>query len=384
MLESFSNFSEGLILESVINESSIIYSKNLKTILNDLRYYSKDNLISHIAYRLGAVEGTVIKDDITMIDLEQNSDGSLVTFTTSKNVKKEYPEVWSSFFQNDDSPESKTDKEVSRKRTFSSEIDQNIFTKQNRNSIKFGKFIRKVLPDISDSDLEKFLNEFKSKTSGQELVFEILQGKDIIKGYSSEYCENEGTLSKSCMKDKTSLNSNIFKIYTENPESVKLLTLKSSDKIVARALIWQCESFDTDWEKHSGIKPETKFTLMDRVYYSKDFYENKMFSYADKQGWYKRLDSIECRDSSNKVRFFKGKVKIRKLNYPSAPFLDTFSMYYYKESFLTNCKLTNDEGEKREDFALLGSTSGEIYYTKGGLEKFKGQALNFIRRFGEF
>lgn len=386
MLYKFDEFSEGLILESALNESTLVYSINLKSILYNLRN-SKDEFISDIAHKISFAEGSVIKDDITMIDMDFNSDGSLVTFTTSKNIKNEFPEIWSRFFHNDDKPESQNAQEIMKKRERSYAMDQSPFKKQNRNSIKFGKFIKKVIPNISDADLEKFLNEFKSITSSQEFTFDILQGKDIIKGYTSENCEDGGTLTNSCMKDKTQLNSDIFKLYTENPESVKLLILKKADKIVARALVWQCESVDGTWEEYSnvsGIKSGTKFTLLDRVYFSKDFYENKMFSYADKQGWCRRINSQQCIDSSGKTIPLKAKVQVRKLNYPAVPYLDTFALYYYKESILTNRELSDNKGQKRRDYAELTSTRGEMHYHTGGIEELKGKALNFIRKFGEF
>ena len=72
------------------------------------------------------------------------------------------------------------------------------------------------------------------------------------------------------------ISKDFFDIYTQNPETVNLLIMKSGDKIVARALVWKLKT----------TKPQLGFTYyMDRVYSVRDHQVKVMMAFAEKQGW---------------------------------------------------------------------------------------------------
>ena len=143
----------------------------------------------------------------------------------------------------------------------------------NKNAVKIGKFIKKVLPTTTDAQIEEFVNELKAVQDNLKEKIELVSGDEIAKWYKSENCYSGGSLGSSCMVDK-----NFFDIYTQNPESVNLLIMKSGDKIISRALVWKIKT----------TKPQLGFTYyMDIVYTKKDHQEKVMIAFAEKQGYSK-------------------------------------------------------------------------------------------------
>ena len=121
--------------------------------------------------------------------------------------------------------------------------------------MKIGRFIGKILkinhPLIKEfrqthsqtlnSDIETFINIYKSCINKDYYIFDIVEGKDIKKYYNRKhYVYKEGSsLSLSCM-NKFSCR-NYFGIYVNNPQVCKLLILRYKDnpsKICGRALLW--------------------------------------------------------------------------------------------------------------------------------------------------
>jgi hypothetical protein len=101
----------------------------------------------------------------------------------------------------------------------------------NKNAVKIGKFIKKVLPTTTDAQIEEFVNELKAVQDNLKEKIELVSGDEIAKWYKSENCYSGGSLGSSCMVDK-----NFFDIYTQNPESVNLLIMKSGDNFKSFSL----------------------------------------------------------------------------------------------------------------------------------------------------
>ncbi|MFM7986456.1 MAG: hypothetical protein ACKPKO_44805, partial [Candidatus Fonsibacter sp.] len=91
---------------------------------------------------------------------------------------------------------------------------------------------------VTDSDREAFVNAWKASTEVSTIQFKLVSGEDIAKYYDeNKYYNRKGTLGSSCMRDES---KRTFKIYTENPDKVKLLIyVDSDDKIHGRALVWK-------------------------------------------------------------------------------------------------------------------------------------------------
>ena len=161
----------------------------------------------------------------------------------------------------------------------STDIKQTIFTK-NRQEIRTGRAVRILLNAnkvvVSDADIEKFVNSFKASLAIMNNVFarfEIVEGDALGFWYNRKnYLEpHKGTLGSSCQSPG---NLGWLEIYIKNPDTVKLLMMRSEenwDKIVGRVLLWKLDDGST---------------LMDYVYTTKDSDEKVFKEYAKQYGFH--------------------------------------------------------------------------------------------------
>lgn len=150
-----------------------------------------------------------------------------------------------------------------------------------RQEIRVGRAVRALLRadgsdgGISDADIETFVNSFRSNLSIINDVFsrfEIVEGDQLGFWYNRNNYEfpHQGTLGSSCQAVG---RLDWLEIYIKNPETVKLLILKSEntdDKIVGRALLW---------------KLDDDRTFMDYIYCSRQADDNVFREYANSKGW---------------------------------------------------------------------------------------------------
>jgi hypothetical protein len=366
MLKKFNNFSEDLIIESVLNESIVYFSPRMRSQL--------DIINSDISKRMLELEGTDITgSDLTFIDAD--GDGN-VTFITMPNamklLKARYPDA------------DNVDLDVSGSKDLAdiiyrndslatrygnSQGDTGVYVK-SRNTIKIGKLVNRLFKgSLTSSDIEKFVNDFKASTPSNTERIELISGESIRHWYNEEnYYSRTGTLGNSCMANKP---GKFFSIYAQNPNSCNLLIMTIGDKLVARALVWKLNSFNS-LEIEDDIKPEY---FLDRVYSNEDYQVEKMKRFASDKGW-----AIKTRNDghSSETVTWKGKtyidismsVKVKKSNYDDTyPYMDTFMRYDHFSGLLWN-----DEKRKKGGH-ILRSTQGEytksIPRTKVYINKFK-------------
>lgn len=202
--------------------------------------------------------------------------------------------------------------------------------------IKFGRFLRQLLSEISekigsqfdDKYIESYHNKFMSFVKNDQFVIEFLSGNDIDCGYASENYLQGSSISKSCMNNKF----DFLKIYKENPNSVQLMTLKVFGRIASRALVWT----DVDGSR-----------IMDRIYYSKDWLHNIMVDKSKEFG-FKYFYDMSDADVKN------AKIKLDKWNFDHYPYLDSF--YYLCDG--TGHLKTSLKSEDKNIYSLR-QTSGE-------------------------
>jgi len=191
-----------------------------------------------------------------------------------------------------------------------------IWTK-NSSEMKIGRFIRRVVGgDIKDSEIEEFVNKWKSIKEGG--MFELWDSSMIEDAYNStKYSQNgpsSNPLINSCMNDQFE-----FVSYYKYSSAKVLVLLDDDGYISGRALVW------TD---HMGKK------IMDRVYYIWDSDYHKFTSYAMKKGWYYKTRNISGGSSftnkEGKQVSLHSKVKVpncwNMMDYNEFPYMDTF--YY--------------------------------------------------------
>lgn len=359
MINDFDDF----ILESYLVESVLYFSPRLR---NQLRFIAtKDN---KIAKEILDLEKSDTKHDITLVDLDPYDYGYL-TFIPMKNalkkIKDYYPNASNADIQNNIDV-SVTDYLWSVR---DEEKGAGVY-KTGRNSIKLGKFVNKLLYNkFNSKQIEEFINLLKSEKKSDAEEFKIVSGEEIGYWYdSSTYYENRGVLGGSCMKNAP---KHYFKIYEQNPDSVRLLILTLNGRLLGRALVWKLKSISP-----SRIGAEY---YMDRVYTIDDYQVNKFTKFAKENGWAYReypqsthyYDIVYKDFSYGKVNM---QVKVKPGNYVNYPYMDTFSRYDDKKGILYN------DDKKRLGGHILRSTSGTYDESIPRVRAIINRFSDFIRR----
>ena len=386
-IKTFHNFND---LES-IDESKVYFLNDLNRKLQELLFDGNE-----WAGKLINAQGTDIDSDTTLLNL----DGENFSFSKEADIRKIYPEDSKELFDEPIDPKNR----IRLYDYFGDTIQNYLSNLPNRGSVKMGRVIKKLLPQIPDKDLEILVNNLKSETSGFEI--KLVKGTEIIDYYKRENCDEKslryGTLTSSCMMDKVDSNPNIFDIYTKNPESCQLaIMLNTRGDLVARALVWKIDEVSTfsgseneesyrsllpisDW-KSKTIDPydnelltakAKNLYLMDRVYYTKDWMENSFHKWAVKNNMMVKIRS----NFSYKGKTFYNpilSIKVNKLAYRQFPYLDTFLYYNVQDGTLSNYKVDNRGFE-------LHSTHGEYTATGTKFQKKVDKATNYIRRFKDY
>jgi hypothetical protein len=226
----YNNFLEDLILEKMIQESALYYTKEFKDKIYNMRFKSP------IAQNLIDVEGVDVKPDMTVISFGDEKGN--IKFSQIKNfisvVKKYYKEKyeknWDSFM---DEWLELFLKRIENSQILHSEMnrlwnDTGIKDAKSRVETGIGRFVNKVFPSkYTSEEVEKFVNLFK-KDEEDENNFELVTGDEIIKWYNQNtYIQDTGDISGSCMRYARC--STYFDIYTQNPEVCQLLILREGD-----------------------------------------------------------------------------------------------------------------------------------------------------------
>lgn len=322
--------------------------------------------------------GEEIGLDITFVDIEDDT----LSYSTMRHIEKEFPELYNQAIKWVPSSEL---------RDWSKDLSES----PTRGNIKIGKFINKILKGkYPEALVDKFVTYIKSKSKRKEnWNISLVKGDEIIKYYNStNYVEMRGTLGKSCMTDKlgredvtvrtphgTSTTfgvkgvSNIFDIYTKNPESCSLLIMTNEQgKLGARALVWNAKvTFCRDTK--GQVTQLDNIQLLDRVYTTEDWMVHTMTKWAKDNGIAignspGDLDWIEYKDIKYQVEM---EVNVKKIHYSAFPYLDTFNSYDVK-----NGKLYNYKPSKFSGFGLQ-SNHGNYKTTTGTTPRLR----NYIRRF---
>jgi hypothetical protein len=229
MIKSFNEFNR-------IDESVLYYAPPFREQLEILKKGGSD-----IASKLLELEMEDLPTDITFVNSAED-----VGYLTFHPMAKAIEKIKKAYHTDDvDDVKDPLDLQANPNKKYHDTIYNNeingrtylsIYT-GNKNAVKIGKFIKKLLPLTTDAQVEDFVNELKAVQDNLKEKIELVSGDEIAKWYKSENCYSGGSLGSSCMVDK-----NFFDIYTQNPESVNLLIMKSGDKIVARALVWKIKT----------------------------------------------------------------------------------------------------------------------------------------------
>ena len=119
----------------------------------------------------------------------------------------------------------------------------NLIKEGLKNTIKFGRFMKKLFADITDTEVEEVVNMFKAFKNSGDCGLEIVTGKDIVKYYNraNQETASSGRLYNSCMNYTAETDNRFTNLhfYANIPNcGLLILRSKDSEKIRGRALIW--------------------------------------------------------------------------------------------------------------------------------------------------
>jgi hypothetical protein len=191
------------------------------------------------------------------------------------------------------------------------------YMRQNRTEIKIGRFIKRLFGDkFTDSEIEKFVNKWKSISESDTNKFELWH--DIPKAYKSinyHFSESgHSVLMNSCMNDVP------FVGFYSGCDVQVLVLLDKDDKILGRSLIWN------DYQDRK---------IMDRVYYTYDKDYWKFINYAKSNGLYfKDGDDVVLKEGGEKLKTKVRVPDVFRYYGDGLPYMDTF--YYVQGEWAYN------------------------------------------------
>lgn len=192
-----------------------------------------------------------------------------------------------------------------------------------RTKAKPGKIFKMLMPSATDKEIDYYVSMYKAWSlrhfkPDSLYTFKIVEGKDIAKYYNeSNYDSKEGSLGESCMRYESC--QEYLGIYTENPQcKLAILVDESTDKISARALIWDDKYYD-------------------RIYYSVEKVRVLMLSHLMKDN---RYQSIHHGKSYMTQSLYDSKsvvIKLDKTNFKKYPFMDSLFLLNTNSNEISNC-----------------------------------------------
>jgi hypothetical protein len=233
--------------------------------------------------------------------------------------------------------------------------------------LKIGRFITKFLKKearmlfyIQDSDIEIFVNLFKSYFDRDTSNFKVISGDEILHWYlESNYFQpngcKHGTLWNSCMR--YSHKNQFMKIYSENPDQIKMLiNVDENGKLKTRALLWD----NVTDEKGNSYK------VMDRIYSVYDYEISSFKQWASDNGYIHKLEQSAKSElhfvTQNGVEILDLKIKLKNWRTMMYPYIDTFKFLDYNRGILSNSEkfyydfiLVQNDGSLERDEEILST-----------------------------
>lgn len=198
---------------------------------------------------------------------------------------------------------------------------------------------------ITDSDIEKFVNEYVSyvvyNKADETSKITKVSGSEIKKWYDKDnYQSVLGKLGGSCMSHEECRD--YFGLYTNNPDKISMLILTNKDnKLIGRALLWSLDSGEY---------------FMDRIYTSLDSIDNIFINYAIENNYYYR------NSPPSGYKYFKGttemsslvlSVTLSRYEFRKYPYVDTIRYLNTGSGLISNSggnRTLNDTEGRWEEY----------------------------------
>jgi hypothetical protein len=303
------------ILEAVSrNEMRLHYSDEFRKLLTKV-----SKKMDWAKSLLAAEDSNQISDIYTLIDVTEKND--TISFIQVNRILRAEPET-----------KKYPDSDVYFLSRGITNNKSNDFWNKGRTEIGIGRWVRRVIFDlhkssISDSEIEKFVNQYKSIFDGGDSSLELVSGEDIRKYYlHSNYESIKGQLGNSCMRYSNC--QPYLDIYVKNPEVCQLLILRSDEdpeKIKGRALLWKIkipENYKSGYQSYNGEY------YLDRIYTINDSDRQLFQDWADE----KNIQHFNSNLGYN-WRIF---IQLGDYDYKYYPYMDTLKVYNRSTKVLSN------------------------------------------------
>jgi hypothetical protein len=218
-----------------------------------------------------------------------------------------------------------------------------------RVNLRIGRFLNKFIPkevvdkfNITKSDIESFVNLYKSWFDKSKFIIKLVEGEEIRRWYDEEnyFTPNGfaiGTLWNSCMRYKKRLK--FLDLYCKNP-NIKMIVILQGEgdnlKVRARALLWENVNLIKDF---SQTLPEN-IKIMDRIYSVFDSDVITLKKWANDNGYIPKFEqnakSHQFFDIKGEVVRLRCSVQLEKTKFISYPYLDTFPFFSWHDGILCN------------------------------------------------
>ena len=226
-----------------------------------------------------------------------------------------------------------------------------IYFKQSTD-VRVGRFIRKIFGSkFTDTQVEDFVNQYKSVRESNRLYFDLRSGYDIVDAYkSTNYSYHGGSsnsLMNSCMNDETRL----VEFYQYLPVQV-LVLVNEEGLIFGRSLIWTTEQ---------GQFMDRIYTIDDSDYYRFiNYAKSNSIIYKSKNKSGSTVPYIK----SGQELWFKMSVKLKFIigEYQTDSYSDRPQNIPYMDTFIYGYGdvLSNFEPQDVDSFYVLQDTDGEV------------------------
>lgn len=312
-----------------------LFSERFKNILSEIGKKTINDCVSTLyaieaAYKINMFDEEYVSKSISMLDYRHVNGDILISYLAIGKT-----------------PEYTVNDKWARKNRQQGKIGKTILTFINH----YCELLQLIKP--SASEVEKFVNMFKSLISSDNYEFKLVKNKDIAFYYNEAnyYQTSNGgyTLFNSCMRYEEC--QKYFDIYTTNDDCELLIMFDkslSSTKIVGRALVWS--------------QNDKKY--VDRRYFCLDEYETAMIEYIKSQKWsYKSVNTYD--DDYNKD-FYEFDPTLNEYDLHidcsiSIPIKFTPEYYPYMDTlkyYDQDMKLLTNDDDKVNDFIILNSADG--------------------------
>ncbi len=321
-IKQYNDFLFDSLLEA-INEGELPFrlSNRLQILLRQINHTISERLMED------NINGESSK--ITLVDYDDEKEDSF-TFATS-------PKLLDYITSKSMVADGETNLRYFNRRTVDHD---NPLWKENRATIKIGRFINKIYPNVykpngkPGEDIESFVEKIKSERTKYFGNFKIVQGKDVQKYYLEDSYEDDNygsPLGGSCMK-YDNCQPYIGFYVTNNIKLLVLMSDEHDDKIIGRAIVWDISEID-------GEEVERQF--MDRIYYIRSQDIEKFKEYAKKNGWlhkgeqdmWSETEIVDTKDGSRQRRA----MLVKNIKESDAyPYIDTMKYFDTRAGTLTN------------------------------------------------